>query len=96
MNNIVWIHYTHQVLIWTRSWINYQKCDTVISKNELILSSKTKQNIYSEIYVPKKYGLKHNNTYVMIIYQSSLQDCFKKLFGLNCYQNDDFIQYQLF
>lgn len=65
-------------------------------KNEQALNNYTKNNSYSEMYVPEKYGLKENNTFVMTFCQPSLKDYFKRLFGKNSYEYDDYIQYKLY
>lgn len=55
------------------------------------------QNDSYEVYVPEKYGLEHNNTFVMTFCKPSLYDCIKKLFGNNTsYEYEDYIQYKLF
>lgn len=66
------------------------------NKNEQVLNNNTTNDCYSEMYVPEKYGLKENNTFVMAFCQPSLKDYFKRLFGKNSYKYDDYILYKLY
>jgi len=56
----------------------------------------SKKKKYFEMYVPEKYGLNYNNTFVMSFCQPSLYNYFKFLIGLNSYEYDDYIQYKLY
>jgi len=68
----------------------------ILNKIESTLNSITKKNLYSEVYVPQKYGLKYNYTFVMTFCQPSLHDYFKRILGIHRYNYDDYIQYKLF
>lgn len=72
--------------------LNTENTQDIEKTNEPI---KSKKDTYSEIYVPEKYGLKHNNTFVMTFCQPSINDYFKWLLGLHSYAYDDYIQYKL-
>lgn len=74
--------------------INYQKVKEMQIKNKLVINN-FKNDFYSEMYVPERYGLKHNNTFVMTFCKPSLHDYFKWLFGINSYEYEDYIQYKL-
>jgi len=71
---------------------NIQGAEVILKKNESILNNC--ENFF-ETYVPEKYGLNHNNTFVMSFCKPSLYDYFKCLIGLNSYEYEDYIQYKL-
>lgn len=72
--------------------LNAENTQEIKKINEPI---KTKRDTYTEMYVPEKYGLKHNNTFVMTFCQPTLNDYFKWLLGIHSYAYDDYIQYKL-
>lgn len=74
--------------------LNNQQIKSTPIKNQVITNN-IKNYFYSEMYVPERYGLKHNNTFVMAFCKPSINDYFKWLFGINSYEYEDYIQYKL-
>lgn len=66
------------------------------NNNTGVINNNVKNGFYEEIYVPKKYGSKYNNTFVMEFYQPTICDYLKRIFGINSYEYDDYIQYKLY
>lgn len=73
---------------------NIQRTKVTSRRNKSIVNNP--KNNYFETYVPEKYGLNYNNTFVMSFCQPSLYNYFKCLIGLNSHEYDDYIQYKLY
>lgn len=75
--------------------LNNQQIKVMPIKNQLAINNNIKNDSYSEIYVPERYGLKYNNTFVKTFCKPSIQDYFKWLIGINSYEYENYIQYKL-